>query len=59
MDSPMHPVDKSIHLRQWGMKNLTYQKSYQLGNILLEFRGLINELSMDLNTENPCNNWSI
>ena len=53
----MQPVDNSIHLGQWGMQNLTYQRSYQFGTILLGFRGLINDLSMNLTAENPYYDW--
>ncbi len=57
MDSPMHPVDSTTYLGQWGMQFSIYQQTYQFETCLLGFQRPIKTLLMDVTAENPCRNW--
>ena len=54
MDSPMHPVDTSTCLGQWGMSKLTYQQTYQQETILLGFSAMYQQGINRLESLKPC-----
>ena len=54
MDSPMHPVDTSTCLGQWGMSKLTYQQTYQEQALLLGFSAMYQQGINRLESLKPC-----